>query len=48
VVFHDGTLRAIAAARPASLDALGEISGVGEKKLERYGEDLLGLIGEAG
>jgi ATP-dependent DNA helicase RecQ len=43
-VFHDGTLRAIAAAKPASLDALGEISGVGEKKLERYGEDLLGLM----
>jgi ATP-dependent DNA helicase RecQ len=48
VVFHDGTLRAIAAARPSSLDALGSISGVGEKKLERYGADLLGLIGAAG
>jgi ATP-dependent DNA helicase RecQ len=48
VVFHDGTLRAIAAARPSSLQALAEISGVGEKKLERYGEDLIGLIGAAG
>jgi ATP-dependent DNA helicase RecQ len=48
VVFHDGTLRAIAAARPSSLDALADISGVGEKKLERYGVDLLGLIGSAG
>jgi ATP-dependent DNA helicase RecQ len=48
VVFHDGTLRAIAAARPASLDALADISGVGEKKLERYGGDLLGLIGAEG
>jgi ATP-dependent DNA helicase RecQ len=47
VVFHDGTLRAIAAARPANLEALGGISGVGEKKLERYGKDLLELIGEA-
>jgi ATP-dependent DNA helicase RecQ len=48
VVFHDGTLRAIAAARPSSLDALADISGVGEKKLERYGDDLLGVIGAAG
>ncbi len=48
VVFHDGTLRAIAAARPASLGALAEISGVGEKKLERYGADLIGLIGAEG
>jgi ATP-dependent DNA helicase RecQ len=44
VVFHDGTLRAIAAARPASLDALADISGVGEKKLERYGAALIDLI----
>ena len=47
VVFHDGTLRAIAAARPSSLVELGDISGVGEKKLERYGSDLIGLIGAA-
>jgi ATP-dependent DNA helicase RecQ len=47
VVFHDGTLRAIAEAQPGSMDELGEISGVGEKKLERYGADLLGLIGAA-
>jgi ATP-dependent DNA helicase RecQ len=48
VVFHDGTLRAIAAARPSSLEELAGISGVGEKKLERYGEALLGLIDPAG
>ena len=47
VVFHDGTLRAIAAARPSSLDELAGISGVGEKKLERYGAALIGLIGSA-
>jgi ATP-dependent DNA helicase RecQ len=45
VVFHDGTLRAIAAARPSNLEQLAGISGVGEKKLERYGSDLIGLIG---
>ena len=47
VVFHDSTLRAIATARPASLDALGEISGVGHKKLERYGAQLLDVISGA-
>jgi ATP-dependent DNA helicase RecQ len=47
VVFHDGTLRAIAAARPSSLDELAGISGVGEKKLERYGAQLLGQINAA-
>jgi ATP-dependent DNA helicase RecQ len=48
VVFHDGTLRAIAVARPDSLDALAGISGVGEKKLERYGEELIRLVGVGG
>jgi ATP-dependent DNA helicase RecQ len=41
VVFHDSTLEAIAAARPATLDDLRGISGIGVKKLERYGEALL-------
>ncbi len=44
VVFHDGTLQAIAEARPASLEELRGITGVGEKKLERYGASLLELI----
>ena len=48
VVFHDGTLRAIAAARPSSLDELAGISGVGEKKLERYGAELIRLVGAGG
>ena len=34
----------IAAAKPASLPALAAISGVGEGKLDRYGEAVLGLI----
>ncbi len=46
VVFPDATLQAIAQARPRSLDALREISGVGDKKLERYGDALLALIAE--
>ena len=48
VVFHDDTLRAIAQSRPASLVDLQVISGVGEKKLERYGAQLLALLADAG
>ena len=44
VIFHDATLRAIAAERPASLDALGRVSGVGSRKLEAYGTDFLEVI----
>jgi ATP-dependent DNA helicase RecQ len=44
VVFHDGTLRSIAAARPQSLGALRGISGIGEKKLESYGAALVELV----
>jgi ATP-dependent DNA helicase RecQ len=44
VIFHDATLAEIARARPASLDALRGISGVGARKLEAYGADILGLV----
>ncbi len=44
VVFHDTTLRAIAQARPASLDALRAISGVGERKLENYGAAIVRIV----
>ncbi|MEO7564778.1 MAG: DNA helicase RecQ [Sphingomicrobium sp.] len=44
VVFHDSTLREIAAARPASLAELSRISGVGATKLERYGEAMLAAL----
>ena len=47
VVFHDATLRALAAARPGSLVDLDGISGIGEKKLETYGEAVLEVIGAA-
>jgi ATP-dependent DNA helicase RecQ len=43
-VFHDATLRSIAAARPASLRELSGISGVGEAKLAKYGEQILELV----
>ncbi len=44
VIFHDGTLKEIARARPTSLAALGALSGVGEKKLEAYGRDIVGIV----
>ena len=46
VVLHDGTLRAIAQLRPQSLEDLRGISGIGEKKLERYGAEVLRLVAE--
>lgn len=43
VVFHDATLREIAAVRPTSREQLAGISGLGAAKLERYGDALLGI-----
>jgi ATP-dependent DNA helicase RecQ len=44
VVFHDATLRQIAAEGPDSLAALSRISGVGETKLARYGQQILDAL----
>ena len=46
VVFHDATLRSIAAAAPSSLGELAGISGVGESKLAKYGEGILEVLGQ--
>ncbi|WP_312550856.1 DNA helicase RecQ [Massilia sp.] len=46
VVFQDATLREIAKTKPTSLDALRGVSGVGEKKLVSYGEDIVGIIND--
>ena len=48
VVFHDATLAEMADLRPDSLAALGEISGVGARKLEAYGEQILAVLRETG
>ena len=45
VIFHDATLAAIASQAPTSLDALQGISGIGLKKLEAYGQDVLRVVG---
>jgi ATP-dependent DNA helicase RecQ len=41
VIFHDATLRELAMRRPASLEELGTVTGVGEAKRAKYGEQLL-------
>ena len=46
VIFHDSTLKEIARMRPSSLDSLRGISGVGARKLEAYGAEIVGLVGE--
>nr|WP_246587063.1 DNA helicase RecQ [Stakelama flava] len=48
VIFHDSVLREMAAVRPASLSAMGEITGVGAKKLDAYGDAFLSVIRRAG
>ena len=44
VVFHDATLAELARLRPLTETALGQISGIGARKLERYGAALLELL----
>ena len=45
IVFHDASLAEMARERPRSIDALAGISGVGSKKLEAYGEQILRVLG---
>ena len=45
VVFHDATLAEMARRMPADLAELGEISGVGARKLEAYGAEILNVLG---
>jgi ATP-dependent DNA helicase RecQ len=46
VIFHDATLRAIAALRPTSLAQLGTVSGVGQAKLVKFGQPVLDAVTE--
>jgi len=46
VIFHDAVLRAMASGRPASLEEMSGIPGVGEKKLAAYGAAFLKTIRE--
>jgi ATP-dependent DNA helicase RecQ len=44
VVFHDATLREIASRSPSSLAELAKVSGVGENKLAKYGQQILDIL----
>ena len=44
IVFSDRTLTDMAVRRPASLESFAGVRGVGEMKLERYGEKFLAVI----
>ena len=44
VVLHDSTIDGIAASRPTTLEQLRGIPGIGDKKLEHYGNELLALV----
>lgn len=47
VIFHDATLAEMARSQPSSLDDLSQISGVGAKKLEAYGREILRVLDTA-
>ena len=47
IVFHDAALAEMARLRPATLDELAAISGVGARKLAAYGDDILRLLAAA-
>ena len=47
MIFHDRTLATIATERPIDQVELLQISGVGEKKAGRYGDDIARIVREA-
>ncbi|SBW21889.1 hypothetical protein FDG2_2158 [Candidatus Protofrankia californiensis] len=46
MIFHDATLREIATRVPATLAELATVSGVGENKLTKYGQQILDTLAE--
>ncbi|WP_344615093.1 DNA helicase RecQ, partial [Dactylosporangium salmoneum] len=48
VIFHDATLRQIAADRPRTLSDLARVNGVGENKLAKFGNEILAALAELG
>ncbi len=45
VIFHDSTLREMCAMKPADIGQFGQLSGVGERKRDKYAEAFLAVIG---
>ncbi|WP_165063291.1 DNA helicase RecQ [Marisediminicola senii] len=48
VIFHDATLREIATVRPTDRATLATVTGVGEAKLDKYGDSILETLAAAG
>jgi ATP-dependent DNA helicase RecQ len=48
VVLHDATIDGIASLRPRTHEQLRGIAGIGDKKLERYGQELIALVNAEG
>lgn len=46
IIFHDSVLRAMAADQPHTLSQMGDLQGVGEKKLETWGNEFLEVLHE--
>jgi ATP-dependent DNA helicase RecQ len=44
VIFHDATLRLIAASQPSTLGELRQVNGVGDTKLDKYGQAILDVL----
>ena len=44
VIFHDSTLRALAQRRPSQMDDLEGVAGIGQKKREAYGAEVLRVV----
>jgi len=47
VIFHDSTLREMCVVRPGSIEQFGKLTGVGERKRDKYGEAFLAVIRES-
>ena len=47
IVASNAVLRALAEARPATLEELARVPGIGPTKLELYGDELLAVVADA-
>ena len=44
IIFHDSTLQKMATEKPLTLEDMRQISGIGEQKLKKYGDEFVGII----
>jgi superfamily II DNA helicase RecQ len=44
IIFHDSTIEAIAERRPRTIAELRRVPGVGPTKLDRYGDEVIGVV----